>query len=259
MSIDNDDRSFEVHNSQVPSLEAMDETMPPLTPRSEDTSADIIDAPAAPAGPPRFSNLETRDAFGKKMLTVEVTPASQHQPGRYFIGVQIAHFLKRETFNLYRSMKLSSIAIIKCQPDEIEELTQIDAIKRGIHSVTLVPYDAGLKYIDRELKRKPRKKGDKRGRLGESGDSPRGSPYLRPRNSLPLMREEDSEEDIDDEEDIPSDVPGSPEEQLNRNVNAFQSEEEQRDANKLLHWKKLLLVASLERMKMSGSSLGIVA
>lgn len=106
----------------------------------------------------QFKNAITKELFGKKM-TVVTWNAQQ-----YLIGVQIAHYLKRETFNLYRSMKLANIDIIKCQPSEIEELTQLDAIKRGIHSVTLVPYDQGVAYISKELRRKPRKKCEKRSR-----------------------------------------------------------------------------------------------
>ncbi len=106
----------------------------------------------------QFSCSQTRELFGKKFTIV------LYQGKQYLIGVQIAHYLKRETFNLYRSMKLGNIDVIKCVPEQVEELAQLEAVKRGIHSVTLIPVEAGITYMNREMKRKPRKKNDKKSR-----------------------------------------------------------------------------------------------
>jgi len=146
----------------------------------------------------------------------------------YLIGVQIAHFLKRETFNLYRSMKLNNIDIIKCVPDQIEELTQIDAIKRGIHSVTLVPYNQGVLYIAKELKRKPRKKSEKK-------SSKKSEPEYTEAEFDPYVSNTDSSE-------------------YESNITICCDETHSSKQSKRIHWKKLLLVASLERMRLNSYS-----
>jgi len=146
---------IEAWHSRANDIEPENEYSTVLSPASP---VQVI-APSSPASPSYkpgaliFSNRKEKELFGKKMTVVKMNNKTD-----YLIGVQIAHFLKRETFNLYRSMKLNNIDIIKCLPDQIEELTQIDAIKRGIHSVTLVPYNQGVLYMAKELKRKPRKK-----------------------------------------------------------------------------------------------------
>jgi hypothetical protein len=112
----------------------------------------------------QFSCAESREIFGRDFTIV------LYRGKQYLIGVQIAHFLKRETFNLYRSMKLNSIDVVKCDSDQVEELAQLDAVKRGIHSVTLIPIDDAVAYINREMKRKPRKKTDKKSRHHRTSD-----------------------------------------------------------------------------------------
>jgi len=216
--------------------DSMQGLTPPSTPIPRDTEMSD-DQAAELLRPKQFSNLRVRDVFGKRMSTVMMGGKE------YLIGVQIAHFLKRETFNLYRSMKLSNVEIVKCQAEEIEELTQMDAIKRGIHSVTLVPFEGGLIYIGKELKRKPRKKSDKRPRL-HLPESPRGSPYMRPhraaRQSSPSWEESD---ESDSEETAES-------------ASCADDDTHQTDTSRQMHWKKLLLVASLEHMKMSEITVG---
>ncbi len=59
------------------------------------------------------------------------------------IGVQLAQILQRETFNLYRSLKLCGCDVVRCDADEIEELQRLGSVRRGVHSATLVPYAAG--------------------------------------------------------------------------------------------------------------------
>jgi len=134
----------------------------------------------------KFASMKTLDGeiefvFGSKMNKVNFS-------GKYYlIGVQIAHLLNRETFNLYRSMKLSNIDVVKCHPEQIEELTQSDAIKRGIHSVTLIPYEQGILYIAKELKRKPRKKKDKSKKTTKSGIT---DGIVETRNKIQLPKED---------------------------------------------------------------------
>jgi hypothetical protein len=63
------------------------------------------------------------------------------------IGVQIAALLKRETFNMYRSMKSKNIPLRKATAEEVEFLCNHNAVRHGTHSVTLIPYEKGLYFI----------------------------------------------------------------------------------------------------------------
>lgn len=84
---------------------------------------------------------ETTTAFGKKLTVVTID--SQ----KYLIGVQIASMLKRETFNMYRSMKIKNIRIKRAAPEQVEYLCQCNAVRAGTHSVTLIPFDSGLYFV----------------------------------------------------------------------------------------------------------------
>lgn len=68
----------------------------------------------------------------------------------YMIGVQIAHLLKRETFNLYRSLKVKGIRVFKAQPFHIDYLISIGSIRPGTRSVTLVGLEDIWSFIERE-------------------------------------------------------------------------------------------------------------
>jgi len=65
----------------------------------------------------------------------------------YMIGVQIAQLLKRETFNLYRSLKIKGIDVLRAENEQVDYLVNCNSIKRGTHSVTLVPLDDGLSFV----------------------------------------------------------------------------------------------------------------
>jgi len=84
---------------------------------------------------------ETTSAFGKKLTVVTV------EGQKYLIGVQIAALLKRETFNMYRSMKIKNIRIKRAAPEQVEYLCQCNAVRPGTHSVTLIPFDSGLYFV----------------------------------------------------------------------------------------------------------------
>lgn len=72
----------------------------------------------------------------------------------YLIGVQIATLLKRETFNMYRSMKIKNINIQRATPEQVEFLCKCKAVRAGTHSVTLIPYESGLTFASDALRRK---------------------------------------------------------------------------------------------------------
>lgn len=66
---------------------------------------------------------------------------------KYLVGVQIASLLKRETFNMYRSMKIKEISIRRASPEEIDFLCKCGAVRGGTHSVTLIPFAEALYFI----------------------------------------------------------------------------------------------------------------
>ena len=81
------------------------------------------------------------NAFGKKLSVVRI------EGEEYLIGVQIATLLKRETFNMYRSMKIKNIQIKRANPEHVEYLCNCNAVRTGTHSVTLIPYESGLYFV----------------------------------------------------------------------------------------------------------------
>jgi hypothetical protein len=69
------------------------------------------------------------------------------RPKKYFIGIEFAHNLDRKSFNLYRCMKKKGIRLRPGSPAEMMFLYRQCCIKKGIHSVTLIPYLEGLVYL----------------------------------------------------------------------------------------------------------------
>ena len=80
-------------------------------------------------------------AFGKRLSVIRLDGEE------FLIGVQIASLLKRETFNMYRSMKIKNISIQRANPEQVDFLCKCNAVRTGTHSVTLIPYEAGLYFI----------------------------------------------------------------------------------------------------------------
>lgn len=81
------------------------------------------------------------NVFGKKLSVV------RFQDDKYLIGVQVASLLQRETFNMYRSMKIKKINLVRATPEQVEQLCNCTAVRFGTHSVTLIPHEAGLYFI----------------------------------------------------------------------------------------------------------------
>eukprot|EP01095_Lingulamoeba_sp_RSL-Kostka_P013982 TRINITY_DN594_c0_g5_i2.p1 TRINITY_DN594_c0_g5~~TRINITY_DN594_c0_g5_i2.p1 ORF type:complete len:288 (+),score=65.62 TRINITY_DN594_c0_g5_i2:173-1036(+) len=75
----------------------------------------------------------------------------------FLIGVELAQLLNRETFNMYRSMKIKNIGIERAQPEIVSFLIKATAVPVGTHSVTLVPYPDGL-YFVADIQAKTQKK-----------------------------------------------------------------------------------------------------
>ena len=78
-------------------------------------------------------------------LTVVLLEGNQ-----YLIGVEVAGLLQRETYNVYRSLKMKQVPLRRALPDQIDYLTRAKIVAVGTHSVTFVPYAEGLNFISRE-------------------------------------------------------------------------------------------------------------
>jgi hypothetical protein len=116
------------------------------------SSHTTVVAPRAPG------NLEHKKQkfYGKKMSIITLNNQ------KYMIGVQIAHLLQRETYNLYRSMKVKNLTIARATPEQVDYLLKTNVVKPGTRSITFIPIDQAISYIEEEIKKVGlRKKKDK--------------------------------------------------------------------------------------------------
>ena len=75
----------------------------------------------------------------------------------YFIGVQLAALLKRETFNLYRSMKIRNVAVSRATHEQILFLLSVGAVRPGTRSLTLLDYTSCSAFIQLQGENLPKK------------------------------------------------------------------------------------------------------
>eukprot|EP01103_Thecamoeba_quadrilineata_P018785 TRINITY_DN7361_c0_g1_i1.p1 TRINITY_DN7361_c0_g1~~TRINITY_DN7361_c0_g1_i1.p1 ORF type:complete len:281 (-),score=43.88 TRINITY_DN7361_c0_g1_i1:63-905(-) len=77
---------------------------------------------------------------------------------KWYIGVEIANLLQRETYNLYRSMKVKNIPVRRATPEQVDFLLKINIVKPGTRSITLIPAEQALAFVSEELKKTSTKK-----------------------------------------------------------------------------------------------------
>eukprot|EP01101_Sappina_pedata_P003461 TRINITY_DN1378_c0_g1_i1.p1 TRINITY_DN1378_c0_g1~~TRINITY_DN1378_c0_g1_i1.p1 ORF type:complete len:297 (-),score=85.32 TRINITY_DN1378_c0_g1_i1:386-1276(-) len=77
---------------------------------------------------------------------------------RWMIGVQVAALLERETYNLYRSMKVKNIEVRRATVDQIEHLLKQDIVRTGTRSITFVSLDQSINFLAEELKKLEKKR-----------------------------------------------------------------------------------------------------
>eukprot|EP01103_Thecamoeba_quadrilineata_P017977 TRINITY_DN6615_c0_g1_i1.p1 TRINITY_DN6615_c0_g1~~TRINITY_DN6615_c0_g1_i1.p1 ORF type:complete len:205 (-),score=24.43 TRINITY_DN6615_c0_g1_i1:50-628(-) len=77
---------------------------------------------------------------------------------RYYIGVEIAQLLQRETYNLYRSLKVKNITLRRASPEQVDHLLKTNIVKPGTRSITLIPIEKSRSFIKDELKKLSRKR-----------------------------------------------------------------------------------------------------
>ena len=68
---------------------------------------------------------------------------------KFLIGVEVAAMIHRETYNVYRSLKMKRVKLRRALQEQIEVLTDDRVIAVGTHSVTFIPYAEGLEFIFR--------------------------------------------------------------------------------------------------------------
>jgi len=146
-------------------------SLSPIVSSEEESSISSPSISPQPSSPVHYVNSQLknhtkREYFGQSFSVVSMDDQE------FLIGVQIAQYLKRETFNLYRSMKIKNLEIVRATPEQVDYLVQSCSIKRGTHSVTMVPLKQGLNFISDEVKRlaklgsKNNKKHKKKGVIG---------------------------------------------------------------------------------------------
>jgi len=83
--------------------------------------------------------------FEQDMCVVEF------QYEKWLVGVQVAKLLGRETYNLYRSLKMNNVVLAKATLPQVQYLLQHNLVKPNTRSVTFVSFDQGCEYIRFEL------------------------------------------------------------------------------------------------------------
>jgi len=90
--------------------------------------------------------------FGKRFTVVSF------EGDRWLIGVQISSLLSRETYNLYRSLKIKSVTVKRATPEQLDFMLKNKIVKPGTRSVTFVAYHESIPFIECEIKKFTRKK-----------------------------------------------------------------------------------------------------
>lgn len=74
----------------------------------------------------------------------------------YFIGVEFSRAVKKETFNIYRSLKLRGVQLVRLGLDSVVALVIADILPRGTRSATLIPVGEAIAWLEEETKKKAR-------------------------------------------------------------------------------------------------------
>jgi hypothetical protein len=78
---------------------------------------------------------------------------SKKNTQKYFIGVEIANFLQRQTYNLYRTL-YPKCKLFRLTNEQLGFFLKNSLVNRGSRSVTLCQYEAVVPYMKTELERK---------------------------------------------------------------------------------------------------------
>lgn len=76
--------------------------------------------------------------------------------GDFVVGAKLASRLRKETFNIYRTLKVMGRELFRCDRSTlVQELIERRVVDRGTRSVTLVRANDATDYIDRVATREP--------------------------------------------------------------------------------------------------------
>jgi len=145
---------------------------PPALSTSPDLPFGVVSGLWVPFHLPEVK-LSKRKLFGKQLNVIELDNKD------YLIGRELAALLNRETFNMYRTMKVKRIEIRRANPEQVEYFAKVGAVRTGTHSVTLIPFADGVRFVEEALERQM-KNTDKKKKC------PFGTPYGSPSNPSPL-------------------------------------------------------------------------
>jgi len=74
---------------------------------------------------------------------------------RYLLGVQLAKLLRRETSNLYRSLKRSGIILQRASSDQVRWINSLNlCFVQKTHSITFVPLREAIDFLTEEFRRR---------------------------------------------------------------------------------------------------------
>eukprot|EP00013_Stygamoeba_regulata_P028611 CAMPEP_0177663238 /NCGR_PEP_ID=MMETSP0447-20121125/19800_1 /TAXON_ID=0 /ORGANISM="Stygamoeba regulata, Strain BSH-02190019" /LENGTH=286 /DNA_ID=CAMNT_0019169023 /DNA_START=66 /DNA_END=926 /DNA_ORIENTATION=+ len=96
--------------------------------------------PAATDSPVAIDH-EKRLIFGEQLTVVT------YMQKQWLVGVQIASFLGRETFNMYRSMKIKKVRMQRASQEVVDYLTKVKALRCGTHSATLCLFEDAVNFM----------------------------------------------------------------------------------------------------------------
>lgn len=150
MNSDQIDSSSGSDSDYLPQASPPAKTRPPTTKTKTHTPQKLkLSSLVTAATLPAPGNLEHKRQkfYGKKMSILTINGQ------KYMIGVQIASLLQRETYNLYRSMKVKKITVLRASPEQVDYLLKTNVVKPGTRSITFIPIDQGMSYINEEIKK----------------------------------------------------------------------------------------------------------
>ena len=96
--------------------------------------------------------VEKEVICGKKITVFTIH--GDEGPEKYLIGVQVSKILRRQTFNLYRSLKLKGVGVIRATPQQVGFLLRTQSLPPNSHSVSLIPYKGAKDFILENFKGK---------------------------------------------------------------------------------------------------------
>lgn len=120
-------------------------------PPSSDSSKTASDYPLSDQQENMLDFLQRSflSAHGNYLAVIQIENA------RYLLGVQLAKLLRRETSNLYRSLKRSGISLQRASSDQVRWINSLNlCFVQKTHSITFVPLREAIDFLTEEFRRR---------------------------------------------------------------------------------------------------------